>query len=431
MGSFMELELSIRSALAMIFKHKLKIMAVFCMVMLAGIIYIRAQIPQYAAHASFLVKFGQDEVQNLVDNDHVKENGLSSSERAELMQSYINIIKGHDLVAAAIDKIGFDRVFSIKISSEKDAPAVKEKKIESFIKGNLEAEIMDRSNMIEMNVLHQNPQIAYALSKIILDSFLKYQSEIYGTTPPIFLQERLAEALKERDATQQVMARFKQEDNITDIDAEIDQLLQEKRELSNISFESSASNETNIANLITELETKKAELEATYRPDSVVLKKVNDSLKVAKGQLSAGGNMMSFKSKGISVGQSIETIDARIGFLEGSRGHYNELKQNMEATEESVKFLKQKLEEAKLNMALNQQNISRVTVIDKPDIPTIAIVKNKKVLLVAFFMIGGFLSILIALAAEIMDTRITYPEQLERMCQVPVITSFSEAELKI
>lgn len=425
----MDIELNMRSILTAVFKHQFKIIAVFALIMTFGVMYIVGQQSSFAARASFLVKFGQGAVPNVSSDMTLRPTELSYSDRNELMQSYLNIIQSSDLVSRAIDKVGFDKVFATPKSAPK-ASLKKERLVESFIQSNVTTSIVDRSNIIELKVSHKDPKIAFQLAEAVLNGFMEKQAEIYNTSPSEFLQQRLDEAARQRDAAQNAFSAFKKENNITDIDSEIDQLLQEKREMSNISFGSTASNQTTIANLITELQTKKAELEATYRPDSIVLKKVNDSLKVARSQQKAGGTGANFSSRGISVDQRVAEIDDRISFLETNRGVFNEFKQDAVVAEDRAKYFKQRVEDARLNQALNQENISRITVIDKPVIPNDATGKNKKLLLIAFLMLSVFCSMALILISEFLDDRVSTPEQLEHISAVPVIGSFSHSELK-
>lgn len=427
----MDIEFSTRALLMTFFKHKMKIFVVFCTIMALGILYILSIQGIYTARASFLVKFGQGAVPNVNVDQVSRSNDYGAGDRSELLQSYMNIIQSYNLVYNAIDQVGFEKVYPEIDFKDKAANAKKEKLVKLFITTSLSTGIVDRSNIIEIEVSHKNPDISYQLTDAILSGFIRKQTEIYNATPSDFLQQRLDDVSKQRDEYQSKLSEFKQKNNITDIDAEIDQLLQEKRELSNISFGSTASNETAISNLITELETKKAELEATYRPDSIVLKKINDSLAAAKSSLvKAGGGDASVTRKGISVAQRLKEIDDRMAFLESHRGEFNDLKQNAVAGDERANYFKQRVEDARLNQVLNQENISRITVIDKPDIPTIPIQKSKKILALAFLMLAIFVSAAMVVFLELVDDRISTPEQLEIFCGFPVIGSFSKAELE-
>ena len=429
----MDMTFETRSVLTILFKHSFKMAIVFFLTILLGLAFISTQKPTYTARASFLVKFGQGAVPNITSGDESRPNEFSYSDRAELMQSYINIIQSYDLISQAIETVGFEKVFPAN-GTDKQTSAQKEKakqqQINAFIKNNIEIVIANRSNVIELSVSHKTGDIAYQLTDRILNSFLDKQGKIYNASPAKFLQQRLEEATVARDDAQEKFRLFKQTNRIADIDGEITQLLQEKRDLSNISFESRASDQTNLTNLITDLETKKAELEATYRADSVVLKKINDSLNVAQAQLRSVQRGQSVSTRGLSVTTRQKELNDRISFLEDHREEFDALEKTLESAEQKEKYFKERVEDSRVNDALNQENISRITVVDKPIVPTVPSEKSKKLILLAFLMLGAFLAISIAFIAEMISDKISTPHQLEKICSIPVIASFSKGVFK-
>lgn len=428
----MDMTLETRSILTVLFKHLLKIVLIFSLIVFIGIGFISSQKPTYTARASFLVKFGQGAVPT-ISSDPSRPTEFSYSDRAELMQSYINIIQSYELISSAVETVGFDIVFPLDSTTQLTQEQKEKRKqslINAFIKNNVNVSISNRSNVIELTVSHKQGKIAYQLTEQILNSFLDKQGKIYNASPSQFLQQQLDEATAVRDTAQEKFRLFKQQNQITSIDNEISQLLQEKRDLSNISFESRASDQNNLINLITSLETKKAELEATYRSDSVVLKKINDSLNVANAQLKSVQRGQSVSTRGLSVKQREKEINDRISFLENNREEFDTLDRNLNAAEQKEKYFKQRVEDARVNDALNQQNISRITVVDKPILPTTPTEKNKKLILLAFLMLGALLSVGVAFIAELLSDKISTPQQLERICAVPVITSFRKSEFK-
>ncbi len=122
----------------------------------------------------------------------------------------------------------------------------------------------------------------------------------------------------------------------------------------------------------------------------------------------------------------MEKIDERIAYLEEHRPEYERHAQNVKAKEKDYTYLKEKGEDARINEMLRQQNITRISVLEKPLVPTAPVSHPKKLLLIAFLMLGGFLGLSVALMFEILDDHITSAEEIEHTLDLPVLASFDE-----
>jgi succinoglycan biosynthesis transport protein ExoP len=186
-------------------------------------------------------------------------------------------------------------------------------------------------------------------------------------------------------------------------------LLVEKRELSNVAFQSVSNAQTTLS----ALEAQAAEL--------------RESIAVARAQL--GDRQNDLGSSGDddgSLSNKIDQIDQRIAWLEEKRGRYNELSQRVKMDEDNFQYYQQRGEEARVNMLLNAENITRVSIVDQAVVPNKPSGPSKKLILIAFLMAGMLLGLCAALGFELLDDRLTTPDALAAASGLPVLAAFGK-----
>ncbi|MCA9017937.1 MAG: hypothetical protein KDA77_21615 [Planctomycetaceae bacterium] len=178
------------------------------------------------------------------------------------------------------------------------------------------------------------------------------------------------------------------------------------------------------------LKAKQAEMRATYKADSPVMKRLQDSIAVAEKQLSDRQSDLNNNSgaavtdKDGSLAQKIAAIDKRIAWLEAQRGTFNELDQRVRMDEENFQYYRQRGEEARVNNLLNRENITRISIVDRPVVPAKPIGPRKKLILIAFLLAGMVMGLGLSLTLEILDDSVASPEQLTASLGLPVLASF-------
>ena len=255
------------------------------------------------------------------------------------------------------------------------------------------------------------------------EQFIIRQSEVYRTPQTDFLQQQISEAKQQLQESQKKFQDFKKDVGISALDEEMEQLLQEKRDLSGLAYKAVTDAQANLA----KLESEAAEASSTYTPSSPTLKRLRESVAVAREQVQERQSDLNISDES-SLSQKIAKIDGRIAYLEAQRNNYDDYKQRVTMREENYKYYQQRGEEARVNDMLNQQNITRISIVDKPVVPVKPVPLKRMLLGLALLMTAGLISLGAAVVFELLDESITYPEQITASTGLPVLATFERAQ---
>ena len=420
----MELEYSLRGLLVAFFRQQYKFAAVFFVVVGIGAFYLASMDPVYEAHGSMLVKFGQDARPSVNVGGGAHSNEVTSSDREEIIRSNVSIIYSQDLLRSVVAEYGATRLYADLSEKVPSGETPESAAVSNLQKGGLKAEAGARNNVIDVTITNKNPAVAAEFATLLMERFALRQAEIYNKPETGFLHQQVTEASVKLGAAQKEFQSFKQQTGISSLADEVEQLMRQKTDLSGIAFEAVTRAQADLA----ALEAKRAEMVATYRADSPAVRRVDKSIASARQQLNsrqAELNNVAGQSADTSLGGKLQSIDARLDFLEDKRPRYTELEQQVDMAQENLKYYQQRGEEARANDILNQQNITRISVIDTPVVPSKPASRHRKLLLLAFLMTGGLMGLAAVLGLELLDDRFRTPEQVASRLGVPVLSTFS------
>lgn len=435
----MKLELTPRGLLVTLFRQRIRILLVFLVIMGLGMSYIIYAKPMYHTAGRLLVKFGENAMPDVAMRDKAPVE-LSVNDRSETMQSNTEILRSHDLLQTVVLEFGPERIYPgiTKRVEGRDTPV--EATIKTLLKNHLNVKFSQQSNIIEVHMLNSNPEVAAQFVKRLLELFIRRQTEVYNMPQTSFLEEQAAKAKAGLEESQKALYDFKAKAGISDIEEELTQLLKEKGEAATIAFESV----DEAQRILSELRAKEAEMLTTYRSSSPQVKRLRQSINEAEKQLRV--RMADLKERGAAPGNSDELIDGisepktatgmlasqtanidkRINELEEQRTHYNDLVRQVQIDAESYKNYQVRAEEARANETLNQQNITRISVVDEPVVP-MKPAQPRKMLILGVCLLGGIIFALgTGIVIEILDERFSTPEQVYVTLQLPVMATFNE-----
>lgn len=421
----MYLEYSLRGLLTAFFRQQAKFYIVFVTVMLLGIAYIASIEPAYQAKGSFLIKFGQNAVPDVNRPSGNNASEYSRNDRDEMIQSHLKILQSSNLLDAAIKDIGVENLYPglSKAVAGKDTP--EQAAVAILQKSDLGAYTDSKSNIIELTINNKDPIVAQRFAMLLLEKFIARQAEVFNAPQTDFLQQQTGGTRTRLEDAQKAFQAFKQEVGISVLDEEMEQLLTEKRDLSGIAFQSVTQAQATLA----ALENQATEASVTYREDSPVMKRLRESIAAAQEQVQKRQEDLDSAGTDNSVLSSkVSKIDARISFLEANRTQYEDFEQRLKLAEDNYKYYQQRIEEAQANDILNQQNITRISIVDVPAVPVKPLPTKRKLLLLAFLMTALLLGVGTALAAEMVDNRVAYPEQLSSILGLTVLATFNKDE---
>ncbi len=419
----MDIEYNMRGILHAFFRQKLKFVLFFVLFSLMGVYYVSKIVPVYSARGSLLVKFGQAGLPDVNLPGNRKSSDFSSNDRSELLESNVQILLSQNLLSDVVSAFGLERLYPGMLEEGGDEGVAVQNAVRVLLSGALDVRVSGGSNIIELFVFHEDPEVAAQFANQLMDMFIVRQAKLYNTAQTSFLEKQVQDMKRQLEVSRQRFLEFKKGVGISAIDEEMKLLLAQKGDLSAIAFQSVSSAQATLS----ALEAKAAEMSMTYQQDSPVMQRLRDSIVVAQEQLEA--RQLDLSAAGDvdgALSSKIATIDERIAWLEEQRGRYNELSQRVKMDEDNYTYYQQRGEEARVNMLLNAENITRVSVIDQAVVPTRPVGPRWKVILLAFLMAGILFGLGVALAFELLDDRLTTPEGVSAAAGVPVLAAFGK-----
>jgi len=418
----MDIENSTRGILIAFFRQSRAFLLVSGMIVAAGLSYLLITKPVYEARGSLVVKFGQDARPESSANDPTAYSETDANARQEVIQSYIKIIMSTDMLREIVREFGAYRLYPDLKDALPEGVPPEEEAINMLLDGDLKV-VYDQTHVIDIAVRNQNAQMATDLAARVMKSFIRRRTEIYNTPQTDFLRGQTEEARQKLEESQQGLQAFKKKAGISAIDEELAQLLREKSELNTVAYSAVTAAQAKLA----ELETQEAQMRATYRQGSPMLSRMQSTVAVARADLiNRQQDLNGSGVSGNSLSTRISNVDKRLAYLESQRGSYNDLQQKVKINEENYLYYLKRGEEARINSLLNSQNITRIGVVDEPALPIEPVSPQKAiwlaVMLLAALMAGGG----VALARELLDDRLTNPDQLYARLGVPVLITFEK-----
>ncbi len=420
----MDFEYNIRGLLHLFFKQKNKFLLTFLIILTFGLVAVMNMEPYYETKSSLLLKFGENarlEV-NLQGAQGYKPS--PHGENAEILSSNVSILESADLIKKVVSKMEAVQLYPALGDQGYDDRTLLLKAVRQAQK-KLTVVPGIKNNLIEISFRHSSPESSSAFINNLIKAYKERHTEIYNPPQITFLEEQTKKTKDQLSESQSTFNVFKKEMGVSEIDKEIEQLLKQKNELSAIAYQSVAKAQE----ILAEMETREATMKATYKPDSPLVKRLQEGIAVARYQLRQRKDDMAQTSLGNnSLAKQTSSIDKRITWLEEQRGQYNELKQKVDLDEENFKYYRQRTEEARVNYLLNAQDITQISVIDAPGVPLQPTGPNKKIIAIAILMLGLFAATAVTIAFELMNDCFSFPNQIRARLGVPVLATFSKAE---
>ena len=387
--------------------------------MLIGIAYLMGMSRVYEAHGSFLIK-PAGTLPDVGRQGMLADDGTSAA-RTELVQSNIRILMSDDVLGAVINKIGVERLYpGIKqVVNGSDTP--EHEAITRLQARDLRATNDAESNIVDIAVRNKDPQVAKDFAETLIEMFVARQMQIYSAPHSDFLDKQIADTQQKRDEAQKKFQDFKRKTGISNMDQEVSQLLSEKSALSGFSLQAVTATQQNLSKLEGDL----AAAKATYKPDSPIIQRLNDSLAVAKRDVNMRQQDLN-GSGGSTLSSKIGRIEGRMAYLEKNRSEYTRLEENAKMCEDDYRAYRQQGEEARSHEQLNAQGITRISVVDKPVVPMKAQPLKRKLLLIAILLTALLFGLGTVIFLEFMDESVAYPEQITADIGLPVLASFGK-----
>ena len=419
-----------RGLLTVFFRQKYKFFVIFILVCAAVAAYLVNAKPVYSASGALLIRFGSDANPEVTESRPGESPELTSNERREVIGSDADIIASRDLIRAVVQKFGADTIYPGLTESLKGRDLPVEVAVGKLQKSDLIVKPRMNSDIIDITIFNTDPKLAAAMTQTLMDMYIDKQTQFYRKPQTQFIGSQVKEASEKLAQSQDALRRYKAESGMSSMDDELQQLLKEKADTRNVSLNAISDAE----NTLSDLQLKRRELLNTYREDSPAVQNVDASIRVATAQLNARQADLRISSGNETgagggsddlVASHIGSINKRIALLEADRNKFNDLTRQVELDEENYKNYVTHGEEARINESLNEQKITRVSIVDQPVAP-LKPTRPRKLLVTAVGLIAATIAaLLVAFGAEQMDDRFSDPRGITDALDMPVLASFN------
>ena len=421
-------EFTKRGLLTVFFRQWGKFALTFIVVMGLCAAYLYNAKPVYGASGSLLVKFGSDADPNVIHSNNLPQE-MPQAERREAIDSDVQLMLSPDLIRKLVEDVGIERIYPDINKNLHPGDVPLEGAVSRILAKDLVVRPSTAGDLMTVTFFSEDPSTCVLVVRRLMDLFLARQTQFYGVPQTQFLNSQVQEAADKLAASQEALRAFKQKQNISSLDDELQQLIKERADSRSVALQ--AVNDAQAT--VVDLQMKESNLLNTYRPDSYPVEHLRQSLKLAQAQLHAreqdlkagSGAGAGEDGKGDIIAAHISAIDSRIAEIEEERTTLNDLLRQVQLDEDNYKNYVTHNEEARVKQLLNAEKITadrdcgRASAAHPPGTPS----------QIADYLLRPFVAatlggIGLVLAAEQLDDRFTEPRQLSHNLGVPVMGAF-------
>jgi len=472
---------SFRETILTFFRRKFTFLLVFGATCLAGAGYLLIKTPVYLSNAALVLRFDQQTVPD-IDRTRTPQQSLGSNERREILYSDADILRSPDLARDTIKTVGLARIYP-KVAADKHGEARQLDEAVKAFEVDMLIDVGLQSDVINISFLNPSAQVAQQTVQSLLDHFFSSEAVIYANPELRFAQEEAQRAQQKLSAAQQALSQFRQTNKISDMSAQVTQLLQQRTEVeSKLALAKAAVLEaqqkeaaykellasvpelvTTTANgdtyqgidvvqeQIAQLKSKRDQMAATYRPGSPIFNSINASLKSLEGSASrneaaarkrsattpnlvyeniktdlmrATADAKGAKEPADLLGQQLDQINQRLTQLDTMRTENDNLQRTVRIQDDTYRTLAIRAEEASVEANRNAQKISAAAVIAAPSLPDLPARPRRKLIALGTVITGIILASACVLGFEAFDDRLRSPDDVAQILRLPVLATF-------
>jgi len=438
-----------RDILTALFRQKIKILIVFITIFLSAAWWVYSKEVLYDAHATIILKFGRESIYRPEIGD---VNQIVRFNESAAVDSERKILESRDLARRVIEKIGVEQIYPDLLKlSEKVRPAHIEIATTIF-KGNLETSSPKGTNVIEIQFLHPERNMAAKALNVLIEVLKDKHLQVFSDPKAAFLVQRLDQYRDDLEGTEKILQEFKKQHDLSSpLEDQQRRLLDQrarldgdyktiKNKLEGLVGKIASLDghmKTILDNIpvstVTEggnLEKAKADLFALKRQEHELLTKYTETSfpvlnlrkeisnleqfilaeqknertnTIASGKkamysqleserLGAMSETTTLQASGHVIALQIEDLDKKIQRLDQLGEELVGLERKHSAAEENYKLYVKKVEEAKVSEEMDQLKMSNISVIQSADVPRMPFgrpVKTKLLLGFVFAILGS------------------------------------------
>jgi uncharacterized protein involved in exopolysaccharide biosynthesis len=471
----------LRGTVAAFLRRKVLFVVVVSIVCAVGGAWLLLTRPLYEAGASLVVRFDNQALPN-IDRTENPTQPLGSNERREIIYSDADMLRSRDVIRAAIEKLGLPRVYP-EIAAKPSDPDRKLDDAVTLFNGNLVVDVGLQSDVINLAYLNHDPVVARDALRQLLDEFYGQEATVYANPQLRFSHDEADKARDKLTEAQDALAKFKADNNIADLQAQVGQLLTQRTDVEsrlNVARAHVVEAEQRVAALkqllkdvpatvtasaygeqyhtvdqaesrLDELRAKRSQMASTYRADSPVFQQMDaeiNQLEAISKQRTKEAQSRAANTPNL-VRQNIDTdylrasadadsarqpeqvlaaqladINQHLAALESRRNQYDDMMRAVQIQNDTYRTLAIRYETSRVEANRNAQKISAAAVIAAPTVPNRPARPRRKLVAFATLLAALILATGAVLTIEAIDDRLTVPRDVVRLLRLPVLATF-------
>jgi len=208
-------------------KYLLGMLIIFITIVLMVTILTIRQTPIYEVGSTVLVKYGREYVYRSIEK--VTKGDVQPQFRyngVEVINTELEIFRSNELAAKVIESFGVEQLFSDMNQQVEDKKLILSQAIGRFRK-QLRVFHVKGSNVIGVTFQHQDPEIAVKAVSLLIEFFKERHLQIFKDPHFSFLEEQVSLYHRQFQESQGALRTFKQENKIFSLDAQRKILMQQ------------------------------------------------------------------------------------------------------------------------------------------------------------------------------------------------------------
>jgi len=473
----------LKEFVAILFKHKRRIAAIFFAVVLLVALISLMRTPVYEARSGLLIKIGREFLNS--SELGAESRPVLAVNQEEVTNSEIQILTNRNLIKQVIAAVSLNKMYP---ELAKDPPKGRDPMEEAafMFEKKLRVEAVKKSNVVWVSFRHEDPQIAAQAVNTLIDLFKEKHLEAYSTPRSSFLEQQLQTYEAKLKDSETKLQSFKQQKAVYQIEEQRTMLLQQRSDLDTVmkvsehsiqelqkrvahlknqakSMENNgirytASDRDNIIieanNRLLNLKLTEQELSKKYKSDSYLVQNAREERQLveefikkqetdthAKVKTSnpvfqnvemelvrAETELSSQKGKLAALRQQVKKLDSDIKSLDSHDQQLQELKRAQMIHAKNYETYAGKAEEARISEDMNRMKLANISVIQEATAPDRPLKRNRLLHMILATIAGGALGVGFAFFSEVTRQTFSSPKEVERRLGLPVLACIPHEE---
>lgn len=469
--------MSLINVLAIIFKHKWKIILNFIIIVAVVTVGTFFQKPVFEAKASLLVKMMRDDSSRPGMGPNNNNLALILSQD-EIITTEIQILTSRELAEKVITDLKPETLYPDLAGKSLTKADLIHKATRTFGK-NLEVLGVKKTNVITVSFQHNDPQIAARAVNLLVEKFQDKHLALHSNPQSHFIDSQLASFEDKLKASERELQEYQEKNKVFSLEEQRGLLLKQRNDFDTaykLAHDNVSENEKKIASLksqmkymasnnarytptdrdrivvdakarLLELQLKEQELRAKYtgsnglvveakRQVEMVNRFLKDQEAGIVGKVKTGNpvyqnmemdlfraeaELKSQAAKAAALKIQLKQLSDELAVIDMSESKVQNLKRQLAINEKNYMTYADRHEEARISAAMNRSKLSNISIIESAIVPAKPIKPNKQLSILLATLFGIISGLVYAYMLESIGQTFSDAESVENFLGVPVL----------